>query len=268
MSLGQWDYDYSMPEVDYGFDYYIPDVEFYDYGYVPDVDYGYTPTELPMETYVDEYGQSWTFDDGGNAVSVAIPDGSIEYFDNVTPMPTYSDAATAPEPYPPMVDDAGTVWYFDESGAVYAATDAGGNLTLFGADGTPMEQQSPDGSQTTVPVPSPVSGGFDVSLKDIEALVKTGTSIYRTVTGPTAPAPAPRPTTTTPRPTAPLPTGTQTRVNPATGQTEYLAPDSTMWTTVRPGTTSAQLIPGVSNTVLLVGAGVVGAAFLLAQRRR
>jgi len=247
-------FDFELPSFDY-----VYDVPAYD---VPEfADPTFDLPETVMDPYTDEFGATWNFDDAGNAVSVMDAAGGVTYFDTSVVPETPEVMA---EVYPPYVDDSGTAWYFDESGSVIAAVDGAGVTTWFSGD-VPTEQTSPDGSQTTAPVPQPVSGGMALpSLRDLTAFIQTAAGAYRTVTGGTTTGPAPRPSA--------MPAGTQTRRSPTTGVVEYRDPRTGVWSTRPPtvaagGAAGAQWLPGVSNTTLLVGAGVVGLAFMLARRR-
>lgn len=263
---GSYDFDFDVPTFDFAddfvdFDFDVPTL---------DVDTGFDTGDFPM--WEDDYGVMWAQDYDGAWYNLETGEAWVEPSDYVPdPGVGYADSG---DPYPPYLDDAGTAWYFDQNGEIVASMDASGNTTYFDGAGGVMEQTSADGSQTTAPVPQPVvtdpatGSSFSLpSLKDLTAFATAAAGIYRTVS---AGGQAPIRTTAG---------GVQTRTNPQTGRIEYYNAQTRQWQASPPRTTGApgmrppgspgaQLIPGVSNTTLAIGAGVVGLAFVLAAKRR
>ncbi len=222
--LGQWDFDYAVPEVDYGFDYALPD---FDYGYVDPGAFDYA-----------DYG----------------------YWDDYTvPEISTGDLTMLGQDYEyaglePISDASGNVYYYDPAGYVTYAEDATGTPI-------PTEQQASE-LQATYVTPEAAATDFGNMFPDVDwnALLKAGVDIYKTYTqmemAERAGA-APRPTAT--------PT---TRTNPTTGQREYYNPATRTWQAAPPTpgtvpTATAQIVPGIPNTTLLIGAGVIALAFML-----
>lgn len=270
--LGQFD-DFVIPEwdvpvydlPDFGsLDFTVPD----DFGFDPSVDYTLDSTldtgGFAMDPWIDPTsGETWIMDEAtGDWYSA---DTGALWTDPAVADTGWEGTGFA-EPY---VDEAGTTWYIDDQGNVVGSMDNAGTITTYdAASGGVIAQTDASGAAVSAPIPQPTftstaTGGSMSfpSLKDVGTFLQQAGTAYKAFTGTATP---PRyPTTGT----------TATRVNPTTGRVEYYNATTRQWqstpptTAPRPGTT-AQLIPGVSNQMLLMGAGVVGLAFVLAARRR
>lgn len=282
--------DYGFdPSLDYGFDAIGTDY----------VDTG----ALDMETWIDPTsGESWYLDDAsGEWYSADTGQVWTDPVYDTSYTDTYvADAAEYSNSY---LDENGTAWYVDDQGNITGTMDSAGNYTQYDSAGNILSQTDAAGNDLTysdpstgatmpsAPIPQPAvtnpttgapqsfptqttSGGFSMpSMKDVGSFLTQAGQIYKMVTG--TGAPAPRPGTAGQVPT---------RVNPQTGRVEYYNAQTRQWqatpprTTqtqidprtglpIRTPTTTAQLIPGVSNQTLMIGAGVVGLAFILSRNR-
>jgi len=112
----------------------------------------------------------------------------------------------------------------------------------------------------------------DVSLAEVMGLAKQGLSLYQAYQQASGKAPAPAVRTVTDPRTGQQMPATKTVVDPMTGQPKMLVYDARTGqyvspTAARPATTQ-QMIPGVPNTTLMIGAAVAAVVALLAMRRK
>lgn len=213
------------------------------YEALPEVDWSTSASfdvpafEAPPIDYADYYG-TWNYDFGTTEDFML----GQEVFD--TPGLT------------PISDASGNVYYYDPGGYVDYVEDPTGTPI-------PTEQTVEYGElQASYPTPEAAASDFSLQFPDVDwpKLLAAGVDIYKTYTQMEMAerAGAPRPPTATPT----------TRTNPTTGQREYYNPATRTWqsTPPTPGTvptTTAQIIPGIPNTTLLIGAGVIALAFML-----
>jgi len=205
-------------------------------------------------------------------LSFDYPEFDFTLPEELPSLPT-ADYVYTPEEIMPLGQDvyavgdaAGNVYYVDEFGQTVSVEDATGTEIPFDAQAVATAEEL----SASYVSPDAAASDFANTFPDVDwnALLKSGVDIYKTYaqlemserTGTRPPTVAPAPNTR--------------RINPATGQTEYYNAVTRQWqTTPAPMTAGAatfgtqpQIIPGVSNTALVVGAGVVALAFFMARR--